>query len=183
MIQTRQKNIRIFEIDNTQKQECKEFLIKNAILLRDYLIFFVLDPQEDLKELCQELGLTYFVPNHSFVSHQDKKQKPQEEFLRVVSKPVRSGEEIDHEGDLVICSNVHHGARIYASGNLTIFGACDGRVECGGEYLILRTITSNQVIFSGQIFSVPMLEKINNNPQKFKLIVRNGDFITIKEID
>ncbi len=179
MIQTKQRSIRVFEIDNTNLQECLEFLTKNAPLLKDYLIFFTLSPQEELKDLSQQLGLTYFVPNHSLMP---AKQKPATKSLRIISKPVRSGEEIEHHGDLIICENVHHGARVYASGNLVLFGKCEGRIECEGEYLILKNIKANPIVFGEQIFSQAMLEKINTHQDVLKLVIKNGDFITIKEI-
>ncbi len=187
MVKTKQKNIRIFEIDNSDDRACSDFLIKNAPLLKDYLIFFTIVPSEFLTTICADLGLDYFISNNRFFTQkpqasleQDKESKAP---LSIVSRAIRSGEEIQGNGDLIICGNVHNGARIYARGNLMIFGRCEGRVECEGEYLILKSITSNQVIFSGQIFSSAMLERINQNPNSSKLIVRNGEFITIKEIE
>ncbi|WP_104697124.1 MULTISPECIES: septum site-determining protein MinC [unclassified Helicobacter] len=181
MIKTRQRNIRVFEIDNTNLQECLEFLKKHSLLLRDYLIFFTQTPQEELKALLLELGLTYFVPNHSFASNNQEKQEIVKE-LKIISKPVRSGEDIEHNGDLIICDNVHHGARISATGCMMIFGNCEGRIECDGQYLILKNIIANHIIFNGQIFSQEMLERINTNPKNLKLVLQNGDFITIKEL-
>lgn len=183
MIKTKQKTIRAFEIDNSNMQECLEFLTKNFLLLKDYLIIFTITPQEEIKLLTQELGLTYFVPNHSFGSRELQTEKKSEnKQIRVVSKAMRSGEEIEHEGDLIVCDNVHNGARIYATGNLMIFGKCEGRIECGGDYLILRSIIGNHIIFAGQIFSDEMLQAINANQEALKLIVKNGECITIKEL-
>ena len=182
MIKTKQRSVRVFEIDNTQLQECVDFLARHAVLLKEYLIFFMQAPQEELKILCGELGLTYFVPNHSFLASNPTPQAQSTKSLRVVSKPVRSGEEIEHEGDLIICESVHHGARIYASGNLMVFGKCEGRLECGGDYLMLKSIIASPIIFAGQIFSQEMLEKINADSQILKLVVKNGDFITIKDM-
>ena len=181
MIKTKQRSVRVFEIDNTQLQECIGFLVRHAVLLKEYLIFFMYAPQEELKILCEELGLTYFVPNHSFLTSK-REPEARAKSLRVVSKPVRSGEEIEHEGDLIICESVHHGARIYASGNLMVFGKCEGRLECGGSYLILKSIIASPIIFAGQIFSQEMLVKINADSQILKLVVKNGDFITIKDM-
>ena len=187
MVKTRQKNIRIFEIDNSDDRACSEFLTKNAPLLKDYLIFFATTPSEFLANVCIDLGLDYFIPNNRLFAQTPQVSLNQERGnkapLNIISRAIRSGEEIESSGDLIICGNVHNGARIYAEGNLMIFGRCEGRVECGGEYLILKSITSNQVIFSGQIFSSAMLERINQNPNSPKLIVRNGEFITIKEIE
>lgn len=181
MIQTKQRNIRVFEIDNTNLEECLDFLQKHSLLLKDYLIFFVHAPQKELEDLVLQLGLTYFVPNYSFAPIKVENSRETEK-LKIISKPIRSGEDIEHQGDLIICDNVHNGARISATGCISIFGNCEGRIECDGEYLILKNIHANHIIFSGQIFSKEMLDKINLNPQNLKLVVRNGDFITIKEL-
>ncbi|RDU74601.1 hypothetical protein CQA57_00695 [Helicobacter anseris] len=181
MIQTKQRSIRVFEIDNTDLEECLDFLQKHSLLLKDYLIFFAHTPQKELEELALQLGLTYFVPNHSFAPIKVEKSREVEK-LKIISKPVRSGEDIEHQGDLIICDNVHNGARISATGCISIFGNCEGRIECDGAYLILKNIHANHIIFNGQIFSKEMLDKINSNPQNLKLVIRNGDFITIKEL-
>ncbi|MCE3039936.1 septum site-determining protein MinC [Helicobacter anatolicus] len=183
MVKVKQKTIRAFEIDNTNLQECVEFLVKNSVLLKDYLIIFTSTPQEEIQTLTQELNLTYFVPNYSFKQSGHQVENVAEKSqLRVISKPTRSGEEVEHDGDLIICENIHNGAKIYVSGNLVIFGKCEGRIECGGKYLILKSIIGNPLIFAGQIFSDSMLNMINANQDILKLVVRNGDCITIKEL-
>lgn len=187
MVKSRQRNIRVFQIENEDENECLEFLKKNAPLLKDYLIFFSYPPSKILMDLCQSIGLCYFCPNESFTHLSDRKppssDASKKRTLDIVTKPVRSGEELDSQGDLIICANIHHGARICAGGNLIIFGHCDGYVECWGDFLILRSITSGQVIFSGQIFSSAMIDRINVDPESEKLIIRNGDVITIKTIE
>lgn len=186
MIKTKQKTIRVFEIDNSDEKACCTFLDRNSPLLKDYLIFFTTNPSDHLASVCAQLGLDYFIPNNRLLSQKPKSEpeplvaKP---ALNIISRHIRSGEEIESEGDLIICGNVHNGARIHAEKNLMIFGRCEGRIECEGEYLILMSIYSSQVVFSGQIFSTAMLEKINQNPDVFKLITRSGELITIKEIE
>lgn len=183
MIKVKQRNIRVFEIDNSNLQACMEFLAKNALLLKDYLIFLSTSPQEELKVLIKQLGLTYFVPNHSFISNKSNKQETSApKALKIISKPVRSGEEIEHNGDLIVCEDIHNGARVYATGNLILFGNCEGRLECAGEYLILKNIKANYIIFGGEIFSQAMFDKINTQTDVLKLVIKNGDFITIKEL-
>ncbi len=186
MVKTRQRKINIFEIDNSNEKKCIEFLRKNAPLLQNYPVIFAQEPGRELCQACVDLGLTYFVSNRmDFLNSQKSHQselKPSSIPLRVISRTIRSGEEIRSEGSLIICLNVHHGARIDARGDLIIFGRCEGQIECGGEYLILKSIYSSQIIFSGQIFSPAMIEQINQNPDCLKLITCDGESVKIKEI-
>ncbi|CBG39434.1 septum site-determining protein MinC [Helicobacter mustelae] len=190
MIKAKQRNLRAFEIENHDDGECIEFLKKNAVLLRDYLVIFVNPISPALSGFITDLGLNVFLQNAlqnlqttlTQSSLPTKDAPVQKKALKVLPK-LRSGEEVEHDGDLIILENIHNGARVYASGNLSIFGKCEGRIECGGDYLILKSIMGNHIIFSGQIFSEEMLERINANQNKLKLIVRNGDCITIKEIE
>ena len=53
-------------------------------------------------------------------------------------RPIRSGEEVNAPGDLVLFGRVNSGARITVAGNLLAFGPVDGVVSCEGEYLMAR---------------------------------------------
>lgn len=49
----------------------------------------------------------------------------------VLYKPLRSGQRIDHSGDVMIAGHVNSGAEIFASGNVIVLGRLCGLVHAG----------------------------------------------------
>ncbi len=52
---------------------------------------------------------------------------------RVISQPIRSGQQIFAQGDLVILSSVNAGAEVLAKGNIHVYGPLRGRALAGVE--------------------------------------------------
>lgn len=50
---------------------------------------------------------------------------------RLITSPVRSGQQIVSKGDLIITSHVSHGAELLADGNIHVYGALRGRALAG----------------------------------------------------
>ncbi|MCZ2723474.1 septum site-determining protein MinC [Marinomonas sp. 15G1-11] len=50
---------------------------------------------------------------------------------KVISKPIRSGQQVYSEGDLVILAQVGAGAEVLAEGNIHVYGALRGRALAG----------------------------------------------------
>ncbi|GAB6273732.1 MAG: septum site-determining protein MinC [Peptococcaceae bacterium] len=95
----------------------------------------------EIENICQQYGLVPF-PEASSLAGKVKNVKP---FLKdpllnnslaehawLVSHPLRSGQEINCPGHLVIIGDVHSGAKVAAAGNVVIIGTCAGTV-CAGE--------------------------------------------------
>ncbi len=49
----------------------------------------------------------------------------------VVERSLRSGQRIEHEGDVVVVGHVNDGSEIFASGNVSIWGRLQGLVHAG----------------------------------------------------
>lgn len=185
MIKTRQKNIRIFELSEGSITEYIEFFKKNFPLFKGYLLVFKNEINEELVCLLKELRIPHIVEIGDFYA----KETGVSEFLnsqikvdaKIRMQNVRSGEEIQAEGDLVVLGNINNGARVVAEGNVSIFGKCDGILTSGGQYIILRSVGSRHVVFGGEILSEKFIEVINSS-NALKIITKNGDNISIKEI-
>lgn len=65
-------------------------------------------------------------------------------------RPIRSGEEVNAPGDLVLFGRVNSGARITVAGNLLAFGPVDGVVSCEGAYLMARAKGSGALLLKGE---------------------------------
>lgn len=51
--------------------------------------------------------------------------------LKIVSTPLRSGQSLFHEGDVVLLGNLHSGAEINATGSIVVLGSLLGQVHAG----------------------------------------------------
>jgi septum site-determining protein MinC len=89
----------------------------------------------------------------------------------IIRTPIRSGEYIETENDLVIFSRINNGAEIISSGNMEIFGEIHGKIECNGEYIIVSQIGKlGSVIFNGVILDN---NKFKNRKQLISLTQEN----------
>lgn len=183
MIKTRQKNIKIFEFSGGDTQEYIEFITKNFVLLKDYLFVFKHEIEETLQLFLNEMKITYVISEVDFkgrdvevIKVSDVQNQP-----KIYHKNIRSGEEIESSGDLVLLGNVGNGAKISTDGSVAIFGKCDGVVICGGDYIILKAINSGHIVFQGEILSEQIIENINSN-NHLKIITKNGNIMSLKEI-
>ncbi|PAF47526.1 hypothetical protein BKH46_03615 [Helicobacter sp. 12S02634-8] len=181
MIKTRQKNIRTFEFDGGQTQEYIEFITKNFILLKDYLLVFKTPLAPELSEFIHSLGMTYLISTHDFRGKEYASPLSQSAGTKIYHRNIRSGEEIESSESILVLGNVNNGARIVSDRNVSIFGKCDGIIVCGGEYLVLRGSHSQHIVFRGEILGREIIDIINAN-ELLKIIIKNGDNISIKEI-
>lgn len=69
----------------------------------------------------------------------------------LLERPVRSGEEIIHEGDVTIFGRVNSASKVIAEGNVEVYGLIDGLIQCDGSYMVIKDIGKGHVIFNGDI--------------------------------
>lgn len=55
--------------------------------------------------------------------------------LKIVTTPLRSGQALNHDGDVLMLGNLHSGAEINATGSIIVLGTLLGQVHagCGGD--------------------------------------------------
>nr|HVY55043.1 septum site-determining protein MinC [Thermodesulfobacteriota bacterium] len=58
-------------------------------------------------------------------------QKQEIKTLRLVNKNMRSGQNVEHEGDVLVIGDVNPGSYITASGNIIVMGTLRGIVHAG----------------------------------------------------
>ncbi|PAF43333.1 septum site-determining protein MinC [Helicobacter sp. 11S03491-1] len=183
MIKTRQKNIKAFELSGGKSSEYIDFITKNFVLLKDYLLIFKEPIEPEMSNLLQELQINYIFSQTQLRGRetQNSQELHPQVKTQIYQRNIRSGEEIESFGELVLLGNVNNGAKINSDKSISIFGKCDGVVICGGEYLILKSVYSGHIVFCGEILPQKIIEKINSN-DLLKIITKNGDNISIKEI-
>jgi len=179
---------------------------KNIILLKDYFLLIQGTLTPKMREYLEEKGTCFkeadtcnlklssksYASQKNAIIEQEVKQEPQEvvRYIEVASepeliehaktllfqKPVRSGEEVIHDGDVTVFGRVNSAAKVIAEGNVEIYGCIDGLVQCDGEYMIIKEIGKGYVIFNGDILEKELFDG------KLKKITRSETGAVIKDI-
>ncbi|MDE7235933.1 septum site-determining protein MinC [Helicobacter japonicus] len=209
MIKTRQRKIVLFEFEeNRDTQECIAFITKHLPLLKYHTLGFRGQIAQELESFLHSHHLSFALlsgelPTRDMKSYlqkesvalvkdskkdndtpRDEAKYEQNAFERTlwIHRIVRSGEEIHHNGDIVIESRVNSGARIVAEGNLYLFGECSGSIEAQGDFIICHKIFTPAILLQDTIISQDILHTINQSNALFKMIFKNGDNIETKDL-
>ncbi len=202
-MKAKQKTIRIFELDVEDESHFFDYMEKNIILLKDYflLIHGTLTPK--MKEYLEEKGTCFkeakscrlkisskseSIKKNDTIEKipasdapkkillpQEEEEREQESTTLLYEKPIRSGEEIIHEGDMTIFGRVNSAAKVLCSGNVQVFGRVDGLVQCDGEYMIAKEIGNGYIVFNGDILE----KELFDGP--LKRVTRSEDGPIIKD--
>jgi septum site-determining protein MinC len=206
-MKAKQKKIRVFDIVVDKEAKFFEFMDKNLLLVKDYLLLVEGEVTPKIKEFLETNGLCFVLSNGCNIKKIDSVEtakttstsekspalepsKPQviiqEQVVyqespanktKVINKPVRSGEVIEHDGDIVVFSRVNSGAKVISEGNISIFETIDGIVEANGEYLILNSIGKGYVVFNGDI-----LDKDDFSDGKRKKVIKTTNGYKIEDL-
>ncbi|SBS31960.1 Septum site-determining protein MinC [Marinomonas aquimarina] len=84
---------------------------------------------------------------------------------KMITKPVRSGQQIYSSGDLVVLSQVSAGAEVLAEGNIHIYGALRGRALAGvkgdtSARIFCKNMEAELVAIAGNFMLSDALQKI-----------------------
>jgi len=198
-MKAKQKKIRVFDIFVDDEAKFFEFMDKNLILLKDYLLLVEGEVTSKIEEFLNSNGLCYVITNGCNIKKIDdkkevkKENEPQKDSsvagepqviikeqivyqeadsqkTKVIKKPVRSGEVIEYDGDVVIFSRVNSGAKVISEGNVSIYETIDGVVEANGEFVIINSIGKGYVVFNGDI-----LDKDDFSDGKNKKVLKTPD--------
>lgn len=77
----------------------------------------------------------------------------------ILYRSLRSGQRVEHQGDVIVAGHVNDGAEVYATGNVTILGRLKGLVHAGCEgdeatSVVARSMEALQVRIGGKIGSL-----------------------------
>ena len=93
------------------------------------------------------LGFKLDSGDRPLVSHSD---------LKIVTTPLRSGQTLFHEGDVLMLGNLHSGAEINVTGSIIVLGTLQGQVHAGctgdnGASVITLAYKTNQMRIGSMI--------------------------------
>lgn len=164
-----------------------EYMDKNIILLKDYFLLINGSLTPKMREYLNEKGTCFkesntcnlkFNTKHNESNKSviiDEEEKQEQEVVKYVKvsdepeliehtktllfeKPIRSGEEIIHDGDVTVFGRVNSAAKVLAEGNVEIYGCIDGLVQCDGEYMVVKEIGKGYVVFNGDILEKELFD-------------------------
>ncbi|MCW7551845.1 septum site-determining protein MinC [Endozoicomonas gorgoniicola] len=91
------------------------------------------------------------------------KADPARAEATIVSRPVRSGQQLHSEGDLIVLGQVSEGAELLAGGHIHVYGPCRGRVLAGINGDKKARIFCNQ--FEAELVSISGQYKLTSKDQ------------------
>lgn len=186
MLKAKQKNLRVFEITVTEHDELVAYIEKNFILLREYLLILEGSVTEQTQAYLNSKNLCFLDKANCIgntVSHknsqkndapsenddknvQNNQKNPCNSHAVVYNRPIRSGEEIITDQDVVIFGRINSGAKVITEGNLQLFGDLDGIIQVDGEFMLLQKISLGNAVFNGEILDK---DKFNGSLKKITL--------------
>ncbi len=202
-MKAKQKNIRIFELEVEEEGAFFDYMEKNIILLKDYLLLIKGTLTPKMRQYLEENGTCFKETKQCNIKFSSKdtsskkrdiieEEKPQEVVMvlevekeatsesiaktLLFEKPVRSGEEIVHDGDITIFGRVNSAAKVLCEGNVEVYGTIDGLVQCDGEYMIVKDIGKGYVVFNGDILEKDLFDG------KLKRVTRSEEGAVVKDI-
>jgi len=69
--------------------------------------------------------------------------------LTVLDNMIRSGRELNIEGDLLLLNRVNSGATINTLGNLIVTKVVEGSIRCNGNFMMLTASPKANIVFHG----------------------------------
>lgn len=105
------------------------------------------------QELLKQVGLPIGEPS-PFPKNDAKYQKALK-----LDRSLRSGQRVEHPGDIIVAGHVNDGAEVFASGNVTVLGRLHGLVHAGvmGDEtaaVVARSMEARQVRIAGLVGSL-----------------------------
>jgi len=173
-VQSNQYSVKVFETTITDETEFKEFFDINHTLFKDHLILIQGEMSSDIKNYLKSKKLQYLqninLPKGRSRKALEKefqrlevesavtKQMAEAEIkklssrlqnnLTVLDGMIRSGREVNIDGDLLLLNRVNSGATINTTGNLIITQVVEGAIRCKGSFMMLTASPKANIVFN-----------------------------------
>ena len=170
-----QYSVKVFEVEIENEEEFLTFVRKNIVLLKRYLLLLKGDVTPVIETFLQKEEIS-FTKDLSLQSQSGKPlQFTKESGLRIVDQLVRSGQEIVEKRDLLVLKRVNSGASIRTEGNFIALSTIEGKVECNGEFMLLKPSPKATIIFNGTDLS-----KTLNGDSFYKIKLKKDEILVSK---
>jgi len=167
-MKVKQLTLKAFEFEIEEDAAFIEYYSKNAPLIQGHQLILKGRVSEEIKAFLDEKKAVYVDLNERTLLTRKKRstavleasgnthaepvvqEKKSNEKATVYYRPIRSGEGIESDTDLVFFGRINSGAVIECSRSVQIFGIIDGLVRSDGEYILLKEIGQGAVFFHGE---------------------------------
>ncbi len=133
------------------------------------------EPKSDLKEFIELQNKLIEQVNENALNehiHQVEIQKAKNEIeilskklkrnFKVMDTIIRSGRQLNIEGDLLLLNRVNSGAMVCTTGNLIVTQVVEGALRCDGNFMMITVSPKANIIFNGVVVDNTLLEnKLN----------------------
>ena len=150
-----------------QKNTNKEVAEENTILMEKNraLLYKNFSLQKEIKTLTTEKTIVCQREEAEIqkAKNEIKKlsQRPEKKFT-VSDAIIRSGRELDIDGDLLLLNRVNSGAMVHTAGNLIATEAVEGALRCDGDFMMVSDSPKANIIFNNIIVENALLiHKLN----------------------
>jgi len=144
-----QFNIKVFEIEIEDEKSFLDFIEKNSVILSSYLLSLRGNISTTIEKSLERYSLAYIknmpIKKRSGVAAQFTKSST----IKIIDTIVRSGQEIEYDGDILCLKRVNSGAKIKCNGNFIALESVDALIECNGEFMLLAIGKSANIYFNG----------------------------------
>jgi len=174
-LQTRQYSLKVCELTIVDDNEFISFFETNYPIFKDYLIVINGNVSEDIELYLNNKQLKFMVNVKLPVGQPRKavekeielikeeylqsKHRLEEELtgltnkiqnnLKVLDTLVRSGQELNIDGDLLLLNRVNSGGKIVIEGNLIVTQIVDGAIRCNGNFMMIQASPKANIVFHG----------------------------------
>ncbi len=194
-MKVKQQTLKGFECEIDDAQTFISYYTKNEPLMKGHLLILNGSVDSEVKSFLVAKNAAYIDANEKILLTRKKRSTavlecPTLEESTVVHsiaaakknstvyhRPIRSGEAIESEDDLVFFARINSGALIESSRSIQVFGIIDGIVRSDGAYMLLQKIGNGSVVFHGE-----ELDKSLFNGQ-LKLVEYKNNAIVMKDVE
>lgn len=111
-------------------------------------------------------------------SKQEKAQPKveQKQPLKIIDKALRSGQTIEHNGDVLLFERINSGAKVMAEGSILALNLVDGDLVSNGDFIIIPESKKTNILFHGVMIDTILLK------HKLNKIALKDNKITIESV-
>ena len=184
-MKSNQYSIKVFETKIEDDNKFISFMSTNYELFKNHLILIQGNISKNISEFLNYKSLKYInnltLPRVKKIETKYiESKKPKEiikEKLKIVTTPLRSGQILEYNGDVLIFDRMNSGSKVISSGNIIALNIINGDIDSTGDFIIISNTIKSNILFHGiKIDNSLLKEKLN------KIEYIDSDNITISSI-
>lgn len=105
--------------------------------------------EAEAEERAEEAVQESEIPVESAATEKEEEETPATPPLKVVKRPLRSGQSVEYDGSLLLTERINSGARVAALGSVIALGPVEGDISSVGECVVVPPIRRGTLLFHG----------------------------------